>query len=272
MPQRSARAKLLHAYAQFLDYRFAALHRRLIYDIDDPQEEATDSALLARYHQLLHTRYVSIRVQVSRKPRFGHFMRECSDREFQRSFRVERYSFCRLVELTQDHPIFESGDSYKHMAPRAAQLLVFLKYIGTLGSDACIEEIGQFFNVSAGVCYNYIERVSRALEQLYDNVVYWPERQERREIAHRVQDGFDFPNCIGLVDGALLPLAFKPTLDGEDYFTRKGGYAINALLICDDRARVTYALAGWPGSTHDNRVWSNSAICTKPELYFSNKQ
>jgi hypothetical protein len=45
------------------------------------------------------------------------------------------------------------------------------------------------------------------------------------------------------VDGTLLPLAFKPTLNGEDYFTRNDGYAINAMMVCDDKARVTYALA-----------------------------
>ncbi|KAF1785367.1 Harbinger transposase-derived nuclease domain [Phytophthora cactorum] len=56
----------------------------------------------------------------------------------------------------------------------------------------------------------------------------------------------------------LIPLAFQPVLNGEDYYTRKGSYALNALICCDDRAKVMYALTGWPGSTHDNRVWSNS--------------
>ena len=33
-------------------------------------------------------------------------------------------------------------------------------------------------------------------------------------------------NCIGLIDGTLFPLAFAPMVNGEDYYTRKGDYAI----------------------------------------------
>lgn len=60
------------------------------------------------------------------------------------------------------------------MASLSAQLLVFLKYIGTLGSGACVEQLGQSFNVSSSVCFGCIERTSRAILSLYNDVVYWP--------------------------------------------------------------------------------------------------
>lgn len=74
------------------------------------------------------------------------------------------------------------------------------------------------------------------------------------------------------MDETLLPLALQPALNGEDYFTCKGSYALNALICCDDRAKVMYALAGWPGSTHDNRVWTNSKLCRSPHTFFSQGQ
>ena len=67
-----------------------------------------------------------------------------------------------------------------------------------------------------------------------------------------------FVHCIGLIDGTLFPLAFTPTLIGEDYYTRKGDYAIKGLVICDDAVWTTWIEVGWSGSVHDNRVWSNS--------------
>ena len=47
-------------------------------------------------------------------------------------------------------------------------------------------------------------------------------------------------------------------MNGEDYHTRKGDYAIKGLVICDDAAWITWIEVGWLGSVHDNQVWSNS--------------
>jgi len=58
----------------------------------------------------------------------------------------------------------------------------------------------------------------------------------------------------------------------EDYYTRKGDYAIKGLVICDDAARITWIQVGWPGSVHDNRVWSNSEICLGRDKYFDHKE
>ena len=70
----------------------------------------------------------------------------------------------------------------------------------------------------------------------------------------------------------MFLLAFAPTLNLEDYFTRKGNYAIKGLLVCDDTAKITLIEMGWPGSVHDNWVWSNSDVCLSKEKYFSNKE
>jgi len=70
----------------------------------------------------------------------------------------------------------------------------------------------------------------------------------------------------------LFTLAFAPTLNAEDYFTRKGSYAIMGLFVCDDTAKITLIEIGWPGSIHDNQVWSNSDVYLSKEKYFSKKE
>ena len=67
-------------------------------------------------------------------------------------------------------------------------------------------------------------------------------------------------------------MAFAPTLNTEDYFTRKGNYAIKDLFICDNPAKIIWIEMGWPGSVHNNQVWSNSDIYLSKEKYFSNKE
>jgi len=53
---------------------------------------------------------------------------------------------------------------------------------------------------------------------------------------------------------------------------QKGNYAIKALFVCDDKAKITLVEMGWPGSIQDNRVWSNSDVYLSKEKYFSNKE
>ena len=89
------------------------------------------------------------------------------------------------------------------------------------------------------------------------------------EIALRIHEKHHFPKCVGFVDGTHLGLAFKPELDGEDYWTRKQSYAVSAMVVCDDFKRIRYLNLGWPGSVHDQRIYQNSSLNKKPNLYFA---
>jgi len=95
---------------------------------------------------------------------------------------------------------------------------------------------------------------------------------ERRDISGRIRKAHGFVNCVDLIDGTLFPLAFAPMVNGEDYYTRKGDYAIKGLVICDDAARITWVEMGWPGSVHDNGVWVNSKIYVATDKYFDQKE
>jgi DDE superfamily endonuclease len=90
-----------------------------------------------------------------------------------------------------------------------------------------------------------------------------------------IREAYMFPNCVGLIDGTLLPLATHPLLHGENYSSRKQFYAIVMLVLCDDQSRILYYHVGCPGSIHDNRVWRtcklfktrNCAVMFSPREY-----
>ena len=88
----------------------------------------------------------------------------------------------------------------------------------------------------------------------------------------RIQEKYLFPNCVGFIDGTLLPLSSRPLLHGENYLSRKKYYAIVMLVVNDDDARILYYHIGWPGSVHDNRVWRTCKLCTNSESFFSPKE
>ncbi|POM64604.1 Hypothetical protein PHPALM_19840 [Phytophthora palmivora] len=52
----------------------------------------------------------------------------------------------------------------------------------------------------------------------------------------------------------------------------KGGYALNALIVCDDVSRARKAIVGWPGSVLDNRVWTTSLMGRESDKCFASNQ
>jgi len=150
--------------------------------------------------------------------------------------------------------------------------MVFLKYLGSYGNEASLQKIGLVMGMSKGAVNDCVIRVSKAILKLQKKFIRWPDEEEWKQIGSRIKQAHGFVNCVGLIDGTLFPLAFSPTLNAEDYFMWKGNYAIKALFICDDMAKITLVEMGWPGSVHDNRVWLNSDVYLAKEKYFYNKE
>ena len=102
---------------------------------------------------------------------------------------------------------------------------------------------------------------------LAETVYIWPDINEQQETARRIASTYFFPNCVKMIDGTLLPLSFKPSTDGETYFSRKKNYSLQMLIVCDDTCRINYYHCGWPGSVHNNHVWKTCPLAVCPESY-----
>ena len=183
-----------------------------------------------------------------RTPKFSIYLQEdnehrdaLTDAEFVFHFRVSKSVFWQLVDLLKGHAIFnqQSSDSRgKQPRPASHQLLVLLKYYGSEGNGSCSRALSTFFGVGAGSIDAYRNNALEALLSLESQTYYWPTPEERSAISYRIKEKWLFPNCIGFMDGTLLPLATRPLLHGENYHSRKNFYAIVMLIVCDDQARM----------------------------------
>jgi hypothetical protein len=108
----------------------------------------------------------------------------------------------------------------------------------------------------------YTDRVANAiLECLYKDFVKWSDPDEPQVIAHWNRDDFGLPNCIGIADVTLLPLAFCPSTDNyANYKDIKMLYMLTMLVVNNNERQIHYFYAGWPGSTHNDWVFQNSRI------------
>ena len=132
--------------------------------------------------------------------------------------------------------------------------------------------IGCYLGIGYGSVSNYIEAVITAMLRLKDKVLFWPDINKREEISIQFNRDYSFVNYIGVVDGTIFPLEYKPPLNREDYYNWKGGYGIHSLVICDDQEQICASTIVWPGSLHDNRVWRRSRFMQNQEVCFNEKQ
>lgn len=191
-----------------------------------------------------------------------------NETEFLAHFRMSKTMFEELFYLLKDKKSFQFK-SVRENLPVQIHLMIFLFFIGSNGNNCTALKIAQKFGVATGSVVNVIERTVSAILEMKNQVIMWPSADERKQISDCLHMKAGFVNCIGLIDGTHFPLEFKPSLNGEEYYTRKGNYATQGLIVCDHLARIRWMKLGWAGSVHDNRVWSTCNLNLFRNIYFS---
>lgn len=279
MPRYSRRAQLLNYYRRLLTrrIRFGTIRERAgIYDSD---EESFDEFVALSLLDIHRRRYIVPRdtYKESNWHDVLNNLDQLTESQFLLLYRICRESFDLLYDLIKDHHVFKRkmgphGNLLKVQYPIRLQLLVFLYSLGCSGSDCNNKRIAARFHVSSGVIHLFVQRVTKALLSHKNDVIRWPSEDEKLNISNEIKQQYGLPNCIGIMDGTLLRLQYAPLIHPENYHSRKGFYAVQALIICDHTCRINHVYVGWPGSTHDNRVWRNSKVFQYQDLYFNDIQ
>jgi hypothetical protein len=74
------------------------------------------------------------------------------------------------------------------------------------------------------------------------------------------------------VDGTYIPLAYRPSRHGKDYFCRKKFYSLTAFIISDHYERIQYIYVGFPGFVHDSRIFFNSKLWLNSSYFFQEQE
>jgi hypothetical protein len=69
----------------------------------------------------------------------------------------------------------------------------------------------------------------------------------------------NFPGVIGLIDGTHIRIQ-APSDHEDQYVNRKGYHSINVQVIVDCDDKFINIVAKWPESSHDSRVFKESAV------------
>ncbi|XP_055350814.1 uncharacterized protein LOC129597350 [Paramacrobiotus metropolitanus] len=192
------------------------------------------------------------------------------DHAFPQQIRMSKSSFERILELVKNDDIFNKHNNAKCTpADQGFQLYVALYSFTSYGNSPSLKPVAAHFGVSEGTVRLYTSRIICALLKLEPKYADWPDENERRDISRRIKEKHRFPDCVGFFDGTLVPLLKKPAVQGEEYFSRKGKYAITVGMVCDDKMRIRHVISGYTGSVRANRVYGNCKLAKNPSNYFS---
>jgi hypothetical protein len=70
-----------------------------------------------------------------------------------------------------------------------------------------------------------------ALCSLQNTTIPWLNHEEKQRIISLIERKHRFPLIVGIMNGILISLAFGPTMQGEDYSSRKMNYGLVVLII-----------------------------------------
>ncbi|KAH6932728.1 hypothetical protein HPB50_009049 [Hyalomma asiaticum] len=96
------------------------------------------------------------------------------------------------------------------------------------------------------------------------DLVFW---DGTRELKATIKAAFsrigDIPGVLGCVDGTLIGIQKPHGLglgDTQNYFSRKGFYAMNTMIVCDADLWILHVNPCFPGSCHDSMVWRRDPL------------
>ncbi|KAL2097890.1 hypothetical protein ACEWY4_007097 [Coilia grayii] len=137
------------------------------------------------------------------------------------------------------------------------RLAVTLRYLAT----------GETFS-SLAFSYRLGERtVSQAVLQTCDAIVCHlktsqlpkPTADTWRATARRFQEKFDFPHCLGALDGKHVNV-FAPANSGSQFFNYKRAFSIVLMALVDADLKILAVQIGDYGRCSDGGVFANSAL------------
>lgn len=92
-----------------------------------------------------------------------------------------------------------------------------------------------------------IHETSRAIwRALQPTVLKFPDQEEWKRIADGFQQQWQFPNCVGAIDGKHMRIK-APINSGSTWHNYKGFFSMVLLAICDSNYKFTWIDIGQYG-------------------------
>ncbi|XP_023214885.1 putative nuclease HARBI1 [Centruroides sculpturatus] len=181
-----------------------------------------------------------------------------NDMDFKSHFRLSRSTVERLMEQLPEQ---RTGPGRTGLRETSLQTVVLMS-LWLLGNQESFRGVADRFGISRGHAYREFVYFIKTVSSLRSKIIVWPKGEKAKSTIRNFETLRDisFPDVIGCIDGSHISIS-APKASKNAYFNRKQYTSVILQAVCDSKLLFTDVFAGWPGSSHDCRVWSNSPLC-----------
>lgn len=184
------------------------------------------------------------RPQFSGKYPFLSPEEESGEPDFWNFSRVFPEQFDALVELVAPF-ISRKNTNYRQSISVEERLMVTLRFLVT---GERIPNQSHFFRMGLSTVFKLVPETCRALYRvLKDKYLKCPDSAEEwQDVARGFESQWDFPNCVGALDGRELYIRAPPA-NTESASNNKEQFSAVLMGLVDNNYRFLYADVGWNG-------------------------
>ncbi|XP_053218796.1 uncharacterized protein LOC128400548 isoform X2 [Podarcis raffonei] len=129
-----------------------------------------------------------------------------------------------------------------------------------LATSVCYRDVGNQFGVGRSTAGSVVLEVCRAIQRVLMRTTVTVGGSLAAIMAGFEEMGF--PNCAGVVGTTHMPILCPPHQAAE-YVNSKGYYSMALQALVDHQGKFTHLSAGWPGKTHEAKIFNKSTLFSK---------
>ncbi|XP_050314948.1 uncharacterized protein LOC126749314 isoform X1 [Anthonomus grandis grandis] len=175
---------------------------------------------------------------------------------FHMYFRMSRDQFESLHGKIEER-IKKIDTTFRRAICTRERLAVFLRFLATGNS---FRSLGFSYKMGFSTVREIIKEVAKAIKELLaSEFLPIPTEQRWEEISARYQSMWNFPNCIGALDGKHINIRC-PINGGSNYYNYKGCNSIVLLALVDANYRFIAIDVGSYGRNSDGGIFAKSSL------------
>ncbi|XP_025200465.1 protein ALP1-like [Melanaphis sacchari] len=182
-----------------------------------------------------------------------HQLEDHEDKFF-KYFRMSRFQFNTLY-LKIKNKISKQNTQFRESIPAKEKIGVCLRFLSTGDS---YQTIAFSFRLGHSTVQGIVIEVCDAIIlKLKEECIKTPQKEDWERIANKFWEFWNFPNCIGALDGKHVMIEAPPNT-GSLYFNYKKNFSIVLLALVDAQYKFTVVDVGAFGKNSDGGILSHS--------------